>query len=188
MVTLYLVRHGETHENVAQLLQGHLPGQLTAKGRMQAAILRDQLSNISFDALLCSDLQRALDTANILNEPHQLPIISYPMLRERDWGVLTGTSITEKRKLQQFPPSVESVEAMHKRAKKLLADLIAHYDHQTILAVGHGLFNRCIQATIQGCTIADTPRMTNAEVRILQLHIDKPHPQNHPTETGVTAE
>lgn len=52
--TLYLARHGETEENVAQILQGHLPGHLTERGRNQAVQLRNTLmqSGASFDALL----------------------------------------------------------------------------------------------------------------------------------------
>ena len=60
MIYLYLARHGETQENVAQILQGHMPGHLTPQGREQAANLRDQLvkSGIHFDVLLYSDLRR----------------------------------------------------------------------------------------------------------------------------------
>ena len=32
MVELFLVRHGETQENLDGILQGHLPGRLTATG------------------------------------------------------------------------------------------------------------------------------------------------------------
>ena len=46
MLTLDLTRHGETEENVAKILQGHLPGRLTARGLEQAAALRDELCAI----------------------------------------------------------------------------------------------------------------------------------------------
>ena len=56
--TLYLVRHGQTEENAANILQGHLPGHLNEEGREQAARLRDRLKDIQFDALYSSDLKR----------------------------------------------------------------------------------------------------------------------------------
>ena len=36
MVSLYLVRHGETIENVEQILQGLMPGHLSGLGKQQA--------------------------------------------------------------------------------------------------------------------------------------------------------
>ena len=67
MTTLYLVRHGETVENAAHILQGHMPGHLTPLGIQQAEALRDELNAIKFNTLVCSDLKRCIDTAHILN-------------------------------------------------------------------------------------------------------------------------
>ena len=33
MMTLYIVRHGQTEENLKRILQGHMPGTLTEKGK-----------------------------------------------------------------------------------------------------------------------------------------------------------
>ena len=35
-MNLYLLRHGETEENVQHILQGHMPGTLTETGKAQA--------------------------------------------------------------------------------------------------------------------------------------------------------
>ena len=40
MTTLYLVRHGETVDNAAQILQGHLQGELNERGIQQAETTR----------------------------------------------------------------------------------------------------------------------------------------------------
>ena len=90
MIELYLVRHGETEENVAGILQGHLPGRLTAAGVCQAEALRDALAGVTFDALVVSDLARTVATAEVLNGRRGLPVDLCPLLRERDWGSLTG--------------------------------------------------------------------------------------------------
>ena len=34
-MNLYIIRHGETEENKQMILQGHLPGTLTEKGKEQ---------------------------------------------------------------------------------------------------------------------------------------------------------
>ena len=63
---LCLVRHGETEENLQRLLQGHMPGTLTANGKQQAVLLRDRLCLDNFDVILSSDLKRVTDTVRIL--------------------------------------------------------------------------------------------------------------------------
>lgn len=87
MIELYITRHGETLENASQILQGHLPGHLSELGLQQARELRDRLAHMPFDHIVVSDLQRALDTAHIVNADRQLPITVTPLLRERDWEI-----------------------------------------------------------------------------------------------------
>ena len=167
MTELYLVRHGQTEENAAHILQGHMPGHLSHEGIAQAQALRDELKNIRFDALLCSDLKRCMDTAMILNEPHGLPLESTPLLRERDWGPFTGMDILKAR--TKIDHRAEPVESMFRRAETFLLDIVSRYKDKRVLAVSHGLFCRVIQAACSGKTIRDIPRMDNAEVRRLIL-------------------
>ena len=167
MTELYLVRHGQTEENAAHILQGHMPGHLSHEGIAQAQALRDKLKNIRFDALLCSDLRRCMDTAMILNEPHGLPLESTPLLRERDWGPFTGMDILKAR--TKIDHRAEPVESMFRRAETFLLDIVSRYKDKRVLVVSHGLFCRVIQAACSGKTIRDIPRMDNAEVRHLIL-------------------
>lgn len=171
MTALYLARHGETEENVAGILQGHLPGHLTERGRRQAAALRDRLAAapVRFDAFLVSDLRRVTDTARIVNEALRLPLSPTPLLRERDWGSLTGKPVAQARGMAEFPEDVESVEEMFRRAHRFLIYIKERHAGQHVLALGHGLFNRCIQAALRGCAIRDVPRMQNAEVRRIDV-------------------
>lgn len=186
MIELYLVRHGETEENVAGILQGHLPGRLTAAGVRQAEVLRDALAGVTFDAMVVSDLARTVATAEVLNGRRGLPVDLCPLLRERDWGSLTGRRIAEVRGTA-FPPDVESVEALFDRAHRFLAYLLSRYDGQRVLAVGHGLFNRCILALLSGRSIADIPRWGNAEVRRVCVAA-RPDGSPQSAEIGATAD
>ena len=48
----------------------------------------------------------------------------------------------------------------------------ANYEGKTLLAVGHGLINRAVQARIQGVTLQhlrSVPKMDNAELRLFML-------------------
>ena len=93
MTTLYLVRHGETVDNVNQVMQGQTQGQLTENGIRQAQEVRDQLASEDFAAIIASDLKRSVDTARIIAEPHCLEVVQTVLLRERDWGGFTGRYI-----------------------------------------------------------------------------------------------
>lgn len=182
---LYLVRHGETRENVAGILQGHLPGHLTERGREQAREAREQLRNVPATAMVCSDLQRCLDTAAIINEAFGLPLQPTELLRERDWGTLTGCPV--RQYVERIDEVAESVDDMFARAGQLLNRLAERYDGQTVIAVGHGLFNRVVQAVYYGKSIRDIPRMSNAEVRMLDI-VTPLSLQGVTEETGATAD
>lgn len=168
---LFLVRHGETEENAQQILQGHLPGHLTTNGRKQAEDLAQDLAThyAPFDVMLVSDLQRTRDTAAILNKVLHIPtLLLCPLLRERDWGSFTGKEIAYAQ-THTIPEDAESVEQLFERAKKFLLYVNQTFPEKRVLAVGHGLFNRTLQAALYGCTIRDIPRMQNAEVRELNV-------------------
>ncbi len=167
MTELYLVRHGQTEENAATILQGHLPGHLSGEGIAQVVDLSHELEHVHFDALLCSDLKRCVDTATILNVPHGLTPQYTPLLRERDWGPFTGMNILKARTI--LDDRAEPTGAMFIRAITFLQDVVTRYPESRLLVVSHGLFCRVIQAASLNKTIRDIPRMDNAEVRILKL-------------------
>ena len=165
-VTLFVVRHGETEENKLRILQGHMPGTLTAQGKEQAAAVGARLADETFDLMYCSDLQRCKDTASIMNETLHLPTVYTPLLRERDWGELTGLPISQIP-AGPFPESVETIDAMLRRAGLFLRQLCStiELDNQKVVVVSHGLFCRCLQSVTEGVPFRDVPRFQNAEVR-----------------------
>lgn len=173
MITLSLVRHGQTTENTDGTLQGQSPGHLNETGRQQARELRQSLSADNYDLIVCSDLRRTVLTAEILNESLHLPLITNPLLRERDWGEFTGRNIREiVMPPTDFPPSIENVAQLADRAKSFLTFLFDNYDGKRVLAVGHGYFNRCVQAVINETSVRATPRWNNTEVRVFAISRD----------------
>ena len=171
MITLYLARHGQTEENMTRIFQGHMPGTLTVEGIAQAEALRDTLRNISLDAVVSSDLKRCVDTTRIAVEGRNLPWEKTVLLREIDWGSWTGLAIKEVD-LQHFPADVETEAMLYERAGRFVDYLKEQYDGKQVLAVGHGLINRAVQAHIQGVTLEhlrSVPKMNNAELRRFKL-------------------
>ncbi len=180
MTTLYLLRHGETEENARHILQGNMPGHLSAEGRRQVQEAAERLRLVSFDALLSSDLQRCVDTAHLVlqawtsgDEPaatqtEKIQLRQTPLLRERDWGSATGMVVDGVHKIT-IPADAESMKAIKVRAQTLLDFVRDDYPSQTVLAISHGLFCRVLQAVHYGKDMADIERMGNAEHRILHL-------------------
>ncbi len=166
--TLYLVRHGETEDNVRQIMQGQTQGCLTEHGRQQAAEVRDQMRQLAVDAVVASDLRRSIQTATIIAEPHGLPVVSTPLLRERDWGSFTGRYIPDLKD-EVWPDDIETLDCLLQRAQRFLEYIVTNYKGQTVVAVGHGIVNKAIQAVFFRKSMNQVQRMANAEVRMLCL-------------------
>lgn len=163
---IFLVRHGETVDNARQIMQGQTQGELNARGREQALQVAERLAAEHLDAVVSSDLRRAIQTAEIIARPHGLTVSTTPLLRERDWGSFTGRFIPDLRG-EVWPDDIESEEELLMRARSFLIYMTATYPGCRVVAVGHGIFNKAILAVHAQCAMRDVQRMMNAEVRIL---------------------
>lgn len=166
MVKLILVRHGETVDNVNQVLQGQTQGMLNEHGRRQAQQLCEHLAGQAIDVFMSSDLERAIETCRIIAEPHGAPVVTTPLLRERDWGGFTGEYIPDLKD-KVWPADVETLESLKGRATLFLNELRAEYAGKTVLAVGHGIINKAIQSVLYDKPMNEVDKMGNAEAREL---------------------
>ena len=164
--TIILVRHGETVDNARQIMQGQTQGELNDKGRDQARQVAQRLACEQLDAVVASDLRRAIQTAEIIATPHGMTVQMTPLLRERDWGGFTGRFIPEL-KGEVWPDDIESEEALLERARQFLIYMTATYPGKRVVAVGHGIINKAILAVYAQCPMREVQRMMNAEVRVL---------------------
>ena len=166
MTTIFLVRHGETIDNARQIMQGQTQGELNEKGREQARQVAERLSVEPVDAVVASDLNRAIQTAEIIAVPHGLPVRTTKLLRERDWGSFTGRFIPDLRG-ETWPDDIESEVKLLERARSFLIYITTTYPDKRVVAVGHGIVNKAIMAVYAQCPMREVQRMMNAEVRIL---------------------
>lgn len=169
MTKLYLVRHGETVDNAAKILQGQEPGRLNQTGVRQVEEVRDRMRNAAIDVFMASDLHRAVQTCEIIAEPHHKPVETTTLLRERDWGDFTGRYIPDLQAVREWPRNVESLEAIKERARRFLAMVRTRYEGKTVLAVGHGIVNKAVQSVYFDKPMNEVEKMGNAEVRVLML-------------------
>lgn len=109
----YLIRHGQSEDNIIRRISGHLATPLSELGKEQAKSLGQELKEkgIKFDVVYSSDIRRSSETATIIcNEIGIIDIIFDKRLREGDAGVFTGrlyADITEEE--QKFLDSLISV-------------------------------------------------------------------------------
>ena len=165
---LYLARHGETVDNANQIMQGQTQGELNKNGLRQARELSEQWKDREIDVVVASDLKRSVDTATILAAPHGLEVVTTPLLRERDWGGFTGRYIPSLKN-EVWPDDIETLENLLSRAGEFIAYVKKTYPGKKVLAVGHGIINKAVQAVYFKKSMSEISRMSNAEVRELVL-------------------
>lgn len=140
---IIFARHGQTEENKQKILQGHLPGKLSEKGKAQAKVVAEMLKSEDIDAIYASDLARAADTAREIAKfhPHASFFLS-ELLRERNIGIYQGKRKIdlwgdENAPLPEILPEGETEDEVYKRVIALEKFLREKYTDETILLVGH---------------------------------------------------
>jgi probable phosphoglycerate mutase len=148
---LTLVRHGETEWNAAGRIQGHLDIPLSDTGLAQAAAIGRRLGGEAFDAILSSDLERALQTSRPIVRHLGQTILRDARLRERHLGVLQGLTGEEAaiRQPQAWgafkarnPEAVleggETLGEFSQRVVGLIDELLTTHAGRRLLLVTHG--------------------------------------------------
>ncbi len=151
-MSVLLIRHGETALNVARVLQpADTP--LSARGLAQAEALARRLAGVAdLRGLICSDLSRALRTADAIAAATGLALETTPLLHERNFGDWRGRprdafSVNPLTMLEA-PPAGESAATFATRVGEAVALLRRR---QTVLGgtlavVTHGLVIREVLA------------------------------------------
>lgn len=143
MITIYYQGHANTADNEAGVASGHHDVELSESGRVQARdVIAPRYADVDIDAVFCSDLRRAYETAQIVLEGREIPITKDARLRECDYGDLTRHPRREVGKartsaITQPFPNGESFEQVAERVSSFLADVRKTHDGQTILIIGH---------------------------------------------------
>ncbi|MBI4895975.1 MAG: histidine phosphatase family protein [Candidatus Aenigmarchaeota archaeon] len=133
--------HGTTTDNEKDLATGWASGELSARGIKQAKELGILVSKKHFDVVFCSDLKRAIDSAE-LDFGDKYDIIQDKRLRECNYGDFTCKPAEEfKDDLNQFVdvpfPNGESYKDVEKRIADFLKFLKKEYDGKHVALVAH---------------------------------------------------
>ncbi|MBR0085147.1 MAG: histidine phosphatase family protein [Lachnospiraceae bacterium] len=95
---IYIIRHGKTEMNKANVLQGRSDPPLNEEGVLQAEAAAERLRGVSFDHVFSSPLIRAVQTAGFI-VPDMEPVIDERLI-EMDYGPYEGTD------LKHLPPEI----------------------------------------------------------------------------------
>lgn len=132
--------HGTTTDNENGLATGWLPGKLSKIGEEQAINLGRLVADKKYDAIFCSDLKRAIDSAE-LGFGDKYKIIKDERLREANYGDFNGRPESFKNNLAEYIdrsfPNGESYKDVEKRLASFCEYLKNNYNNKHIAIVAH---------------------------------------------------
>jgi probable phosphoglycerate mutase len=150
-MAIFLIRHGETLGNATRTVQ-HPDIGLSPRGLEQAERLATRLEREGITAILASDYARAAQTAAQLGRVTGVAVRHEPLLRERNFGDIRGTSYADLG-FDMFapdyaPPNGETWEVFHARVDRAWEVVRAAVgpDAVHLAVVTHGLVCRSLAA------------------------------------------
>jgi broad specificity phosphatase PhoE len=178
-----LVRHGETAQNAKGIFQGYSPVPLSARGRQQAALVAERLISIRPQRLYSSDLQRAMETADMISQRLALPVLPRAGLREWNIGTWIGKStvaylehlqVLGAHPVTHVPAGGESQLQTQARMVAQMQELAGQHAGETIVCVSHGTAIDLLARHILGLDVMQPPpfRIANTSVNIFSFQDD----------------
>ena len=131
---IYVTRHGQTDWNTQKRVMGRCDESLN-----------NNLLNTDIDLIICSPLLRAKQTANIINEGRNIPIVYDNRIIERDFGEFEGMQTGDfdfngywnYYKNEQYQKA-ENIQLFFERVYNFLDYIIKNYSDKNVLIVTHG--------------------------------------------------
>lgn len=108
----YMIRHGQTEANAAQIMAGFTDSPLTELGRNQARAAQQVFMNLEIKpaAIIHSNLSRARETAEIINEVLNVDLHEDSDLAEMNAGDMEGQPYDKVRSLFEGWPIIPNAE------------------------------------------------------------------------------
>jgi probable phosphoglycerate mutase len=160
---IFLVRHGATVLTAEDRFAGATNVQLSEEGREQVRRLAARLQGEKITAIYASPLDRTVETARILAEPHGLEVQKRDGLREIShgrWEQMTRKEVEEafpaeaaawdKDPYTFAPAGGESGLAVTARALPVLMDIVREHPASCVLVVSHKATIRLLLSSLLG--------------------------------------
>jgi len=150
----YFIRHAQTDwlpgDPAHNRYQSRTDVPLSKHGRQQARELAGRLASVPFASAYASDLSRGAETARLILDGRDMPLVLDPDLREIDvgeWEGLTGEQVLARYPelaaqrnvypLRFAPPGGEAIADAAKRFRRLLARASNSGRDGNVLIVSH---------------------------------------------------
>jgi len=211
MTIIDLGRHGQDEDNKAKILNGRRDQPLTELGRKQGRELANGIlaQGLTYDAVYCSPLSRAHETAKIVCDALGLPEpVALDDLIEKDYGDMAGKPIEEiptlcsscllktdlligGEPLTYFLDAFngESYPDVLERAIRVLAYIEEQHPDGRVLLICHGCIGKMIVAAFRKMDWKECLKSfhfgnsellrLSAECGINDMHVVKQEQHNH---------
>lgn len=156
-MNIYLIRHGRQNSKLC-----NVDVELSKEGREQAALVGKRLAKYNIDVVYSSQLIRAVETADIINEYLKKPRKIDERLQEANFGEMTGLenevikerfrdflSLRATMTVDEPYPGGENSRMVFERAFEALKDIIKE-DYENVCIVTHGGVIRALLTGIVG--------------------------------------
>lgn len=150
VLSMVMLRHGETEQSLERRFSGSSDLPLTEKGFAQARSAGQRIAGTpDISAIYCSPLLRARQTAEAVSEAIGVPVTVEQQLREISFGEWEGLTFEEARASggEEFvrwsqatdiaPPGGESQAQCLERVAAVRNQLLARHSGQRILVITH---------------------------------------------------
>lgn len=167
MLTLYVVRHGETEWNIQNKLQGWMDSTLTNSGIEHTLRLQKRLEPIHFQQIYASPSGRAVHTANLVKGLQNIEVKTDENLKEIHLGSWEGKTHDEIKLLEPerynhfwnaphlyIPDTGETFKDLNTRVKNFLTYIASNYSKGHILIVTHTVFIKMLLAHVKQLPIS----------------------------------
>lgn len=180
---LYIMRHGKTDWNVDYRLQGRTDIPLNDDGRQMARDAAQKYADVHFDVCYCSPLIRAQETAKLLLENRDVPIVTDNRLIEMSFGVCEGVDhVYSKPDCPVYPLFKDPENYKGVEGGETFEDLFARTGDflsneaiplvnsgKDVLIVGHGAMNTSIVCQVRDIPLKDFWSVGIENCKLIQL-------------------
>lgn len=161
-MNIYFIRHGRQNSTLC-----NVDVELSKEGREQAQLVGERLKTYGIDAVYSSQLIRAKETADIMNQYLDKPRVIEERWQEADFGGLTGLTnealrqkygeFLEKRATMTkdipYPGGGENCQMVFERSFAALKDLVKQ-PYENVCVVTHGGVLRALLTGLLGADYA----------------------------------
>ncbi|WP_147819357.1 histidine phosphatase family protein [Salidesulfovibrio onnuriiensis] len=177
-----LMRHARTEWNQQRRIQGQTDTPLALEGIDMARNWGASPELRDIDLILTSDMLRARQTSELVNERLDVPVLEDARLREQHWGDWTGLYVADLRAMRDTvralenqgygfrPPNGEDRQQVFDRAAEALHDAAKAHAGKRILVTTHNGVLRVLAYKLLGMDfIPDEKRPISKDYRLHHL-------------------